>query len=150
MRSHENRGEPMRNQEMKWYLAGPMSGIAQFNIPAFDEATTRLREFGYDVTSPVELDSDEVREAALASKTGKSEDVTRIETWGSMLARDVRLITDEMDGIILLPDWELSRGAKLEAYVGLLTDKQFASYRRSNFWSIDRDLVSVCLRNRIT
>ena len=139
----------MRNHEMKWYLAGPMSGIAQFNIPAFDEAVKRLREFGYDVTSPAELDSDEIREAALASKTGKPEDIVRIETWGSMLSRDVRLIADEMDGVIFLPDWELSRGARLEAYVGLLTGKQFALYWKRDFRSISREIIAVDLRSRI-
>ncbi len=139
----------MLNLEMKWYLAGPMSGIPQFNIPAFDEAAERLRSFGYDITSPAELDSNEVREAAMASKTGKSEDVTRIETWGSMLARDVKLIADEMDGIILLPKWDLSKGARLEAYVGLLTDKQFARYWFKDLKTCSQGYIAYILQGKL-
>lgn len=48
------------------------------------------------------------------------------ETWGDILARDVKLIADECDGVAFLPGWGGSRGSKLEAYVGLLTGKEFA------------------------
>lgn len=114
---------------MKYYLAGPMSGIKQFNIPAFDAATFALRGNGYHVISPAELDSPEVREAAMASETGAHKDVDSIETWGDMLARDVKIITDEMDGLIMLPHWQRSSGAKLEAYVGVLAKKKFYLYQ---------------------
>lgn len=114
---------------MKWYLAGPMSNIPQFNIPAFDEAASELRSKGYDVLSPAELDSPEVREAALKSETGARGDVESIETWGDMLARDVKIISDDVGGIIFLPDWYKSQGARLEAYVGVITGKKFLQYQ---------------------
>ena len=34
------------------YLAGPMTGIAEFNFPAFDAAAAKLRDLGYVVFNP--------------------------------------------------------------------------------------------------
>lgn len=112
---------------MKWYLCGPMSGVPQFNVPLFDRVTAELRARGMDVTSPAELDSPAVRAAALESVDGKpgAQGSVANETWGDMLARDVKIIADELDGIILLPGWWRSRGARLEVFVGLLCDRQF-------------------------
>jgi hypothetical protein len=115
---------------MKWYLAGKMTGIPQHNIPAFDAAATRLRELGHDITSPAELDDPATRAAALASPDGSPLDTN--ETWGDFLARGVKLIADRVDGIIFLPAWDTSRGARLEAFVGLLRDKRFAYYDGSS------------------
>ena len=130
---------------MKWYLAGPMSGIPQFNIPAFDQATETLRSLGYDITSPAELDSVEVRTAAMKSTTGAHADVVSIETWGDMLARDVKIITDNMDGIVFLPGWHESNGARLEAYVALLTQKKFALYLNGTLKHMDKQGVKTWL-----
>ncbi len=47
------------------------------------------------------------------------------ETWAEMLARDVVLVGDKCDGIVFLPNWHKSRGAKLEAFTGLLCGKKF-------------------------
>lgn len=115
---------------MKYYLAGPMTGIPQFNFPAFDAAAARLRSFGFEVISPHEQDSPAVQEAARKSPDGKLDSNDRIagESWGQILARDVRLVADDVDGIVFLPGWEKSRGARLEAFVGLLCNKQFALY----------------------
>lgn len=130
---------------MRYYLAGPMTGIPQFNIPLFDEVTDKLRSHGYDITSPAELDSPEVRAAAMKSETGDRADVDSIETWGDMLARDVKIITDYMDSIILLPGWQKSQGARLEAYVALLTKKRFARYENGSFSPMPKTVVQAYL-----
>ncbi|MCH8242344.1 MAG: DUF4406 domain-containing protein, partial [Planctomycetes bacterium] len=44
------------------------------------------------------------------------------------LARDVKLIADVCSGIIFLDGWEKSRGARLEAFVGVLNKADFARY----------------------
>lgn len=110
---------------MKLYLAGPMTGIPQFNYPAFIDAAKRLRDQGYDIVSPAELDSEKMQAAALQSPDGAlvSGGLSG-QTWGQILARDVHLIADKVDGIIFLENWVKSRGARLEAFVALLTGKK--------------------------
>lgn len=109
----------------KVYVAGPMTGYPQFNIPAFVRMAERLRRDGVEVVSPVERDSNAVREAALASPDGKlgPGDSIAGETWGQILARDVTIIADEVDGVVVLPNWEKSKGARLEVFTALLCKK---------------------------
>ena len=118
----------MRNKV--FYLAGPMTGHPQFNFPAFIEAAAALRDRGYLIVSPAELDADEddTADRALASTDGNLENAGITHTWGDLLARDVKLITDEVEGIVFLSGWEKSKGARLEAFVGLLTGKVFGRY----------------------
>jgi hypothetical protein len=104
------------------YIAGPMTGIPQFNIPAFDAAADHLRSLGHDVVSPAELDDPETRAAALISPDGApGAGSANGETWGDFLARDVKLITDGgIEAIAVIPGWDRSRGARLETFVGYL------------------------------
>jgi hypothetical protein len=116
---------PIELERKKYYLAGPMTGIPQFNFPAFDSAAARLREAGYDIVTPSELDSPEARKAALASPDGDPDGYKREtgETWGDLLARDVKIVADEVDGVAVLPGWASSRGARLEVFVARLCGK---------------------------
>lgn len=105
-----------------------MTGIAQFNFPAFDAAAADLRSRGYDIVSPAELDDPTTRELSLASSDGRPTGKLNGQTWADFLARDVKLIGDQVAGIILLPGWWKSRGARLESFVGLLSSLKFAKY----------------------
>lgn len=124
----------------KFYLAGPMSGYAQFNFPLFYKVTEQLRGVGMDIISPAELDAKEgVAEEALASTDGNPE-VTSL-SWADLLARDVKLIADKHDGvhgIVFLPQWSKSRGARLEAFVGLLEGEK----REFEFWEYYEDAAA--------
>jgi hypothetical protein len=111
---------------MRVYLAGPMSGLPQFNFPAFYAATAALRAEGFEVISPAELDDQEDKGAALKSADGNPANAKR--TWGEFLSRDVKVIADQgVEGIVFLPNWYKSRGARLEATVGLL-QKNFSFF----------------------
>lgn len=118
----------------KWYLAGPMSGIPQFNFPAFFKASEDLRSMGFDIISPAEIDDPKTKAAALASPDGApGSGSAHGQTWGDFLARDVKLIADSVKGIIFLNGWEKSRGARLEAFVGLLCSHDFATFHDGLF-----------------
>lgn len=113
-----------------YYLAGPMSGIPRFNIPAFDEAAEALREAGYHIVSPAELDDPVTREMAYNSPDGATlqDKHPNGESWGDFLSRDVKIVADKVNGIIVLPGWERSRGARLEMMVALLCGHEIRYY----------------------
>lgn len=117
------------------YLAGPMTGIPQMNFPRFDEAAADLRSRGYEVVSPAELDSPASRAAALAAMDGDLSGYSSQtgESWGDLLARDVKLIADEgIQAIVVLEGWEKSRGARLETFVARLCGIPVIEYRASS------------------
>lgn len=110
---------------MKLYLSGPMSGIQDFNAPEFQAAARHLRELGHDIVSPVEED-----EADGIITTGMSGDLKDLPvTWADLISRDVKLIADgTFDGIIMLPNWTRSKGAKLELALALILGLSVFSY----------------------
>lgn len=128
------------NKDKVYYLAGPMSNLPQFNYPAFYRIAGKLREMGYKIQSPAELDSPETVEAAMASGDGSlGSGVVNGETWGDFLARDVKLIADQVDGIIAMPTWYKSRGARLEVFVANLCRKPVWVFheKTGNFHQLD-------------
>lgn len=137
-----------------------MTNIPQFNFPLFFAVADALRDEGWTIISPAETDPSEVRAAALASPDGKIDPNTGkvgTETWGDCLARDVKQLADgiqnedgegpplKIDGIALLPNWETSRGARLEAFTGLLTGKAYftvEAHRRGPTQDIEYSLLA--------
>lgn len=92
-----------------------MSGIAKFNIPAFDAAAAELRRRGFEVVSPAEIDGPVTRDVLLESPDGDHSDLPQDESWSYYLARDFRIIADDgIEAIVNLPGWENSKGATLE------------------------------------
>jgi Domain of unknown function (DUF4406)/Domain of unknown function (DUF5664) len=81
------------------YVAGPMRGIKDLNFPAFDKARIKLKEEGYDVISPADLD----RQHGLTNNKGYAK-------------RDVAEIL-KCDAIYLLKGWEDSVGASAEFFL---------------------------------
>ena len=100
---------------MKVYLAGPMRGYPNFNFPAFKEATTKLREEGYEVFSPAEKDIEKYGEDLFRKTDG---DQAKADSQGfnlrEALAMDLEFICKEAEGIFMLPGWEKSKGATAE------------------------------------
>jgi hypothetical protein len=129
----------------KWYLAGPMQNIPGYNFPAFEEATATLRAQGHEIISPAEKDKE--RDPVAYEKASKSPDgVWKAEetgglTWAEILATDVILVADHVDGVVLLPDWTKSSGARLEAFVGLLRKKRFAVYMDRELREVSADYI---------
>lgn len=128
------------SKDKVYYLAGPMSNIPQFNYPAFFRVAKTLRDMGYEIQSPAELDSPETIAAAMASTNGHiGTGVVNGETWGDFLARDVKLVADKVDGIIAMPTWYKSKGARLEVFVAALSKKPVWVYLEptNSFYEIE-------------
>ena len=79
------------------YISGPMSGMPELNFPAFHEAARLLRDAGYTVTNPAELDA---------------QDAGKVMTWEQYMRRDIVALM-QCDGIATLTGWSNSRGATL-------------------------------------
>ena len=77
-----------------------MTGLKDHNVPAFTKAAKALRDAGYRVVNPPELDLKDPQ-----------------RNWEDCLRRD---IIHEMgcQEIATLPGWKKSRGANLEIYIG--------------------------------
>lgn len=84
---------------MRLYIAGPMTGLPEHNLPAFAEAEQQLLAAGYKVINP-----------------GFRGDDIPGWVWADYLRADLALLL-ACDGVALLPGWESSRGARLEAHV---------------------------------
>lgn len=102
-----------------WYLAGPMSHLPQFNYPTFFRVANALRNSGFTIISPAEQDTEEQLELILASEDGDITKIPQVGTWADFLAHDVKLIANEVSGIMLLPGWQKSSGARLECFIAL-------------------------------
>lgn len=81
------------------YLAGPMSGLPEFNFPAFHQAAAELRSRGYTVINPAELDDGDTS-----------------KPWDYYMRRDLKMLVDA-DAVAVLPGWRKSKGASLEVHV---------------------------------
>lgn len=87
---------------MKIYIAGPMTGIPEFNYSAFNAAAEALRAIGHDVLNPTDVE--------------KRNDTGKPQAWDWYMRHALRMVLDS-DAIALLPGWENSRGATLEFHV---------------------------------
>lgn len=104
----------MGSRSGRLYVSGPMSGIPQFNFPAFHAASDRLRGMGYDVISPADLDGEDT------AWIMRSEDgiLPPGKRWTDYLARDVALVAGpEVEAVVVLDGWSGSSGANLEVAV---------------------------------
>lgn len=70
-----------------------MTGIPEFNYPAFEAAEKIVSAAGYEPVSPHRA--------------------PKLETWKDYMRYDIKLLMD-CDAIAMLPGWVNSKGAKLE------------------------------------
>lgn len=84
------------------YLSGPMTGLPEFNKPAFHRMTYRLRCAGYKVANPADWDH--------PNDHGRP--------WEHFLRRDLAgMLHLGCDAVAVLDGWHHSRGATLECEV---------------------------------
>ena len=80
----------------KVYIAGPMTGYPDFNRPAFRTAASILREMDLDVVCPA--------------------DFQQGDQWEELMKHAIPQMLS-CDRVVLLGEWERSRGARLEAFI---------------------------------
>lgn len=85
---------------MRVYVAGPMTGLPEFNYPAFFAASDALSALGHEPINPARTES---RESC--------------KTWLDFM-RAALLDLAVADGIAMLPGWHNSRGAACEYRIG--------------------------------
>lgn len=85
---------------MKVYIAGPMTGVEDFNHPAFNAAAEALTARGFTPLNPVDNDTEGQK-----------------ATWGWYMRVALRQVADA-DAMCLLPGWQSSKGANLEVTIG--------------------------------
>jgi len=79
----------------KIYISGPMTGIADFNYPAFNKKAKALKKVGYKVCNPAKI---------------KHKDKNN---WTMCLKESIiKMLT--CDTVFLLDGWEKSDGATIE------------------------------------
>jgi hypothetical protein len=86
-----------------------MTGIKDWNFPAFFAAELFLKSLGHEVVNPARNNGDTL-EAAIAD-AGTAESPSR--SWEYYIRRDVPRVF-ECDAVCVLPGWRKSRGALLE------------------------------------
>ena len=96
------------------YLAGPMRGIRHFNFPAFNAAAKELRKAGYEVFNPAERDRKEGFDPIGLDLNGDEDLSAEGFSLRHALYADLEFVTLGADAVVLLPDWEGSRGVAAE------------------------------------
>lgn len=95
------------------YLAGPMSGLPDFNYPAFNAAAATLRAQGHTVLNPAE------------------NPVPACGTWqGYMRMALAQLVQCEC--IVLLPGWADSKGALIERKLAQVLGMEVLQFNGGN------------------
>lgn len=83
-------------QRFHIYLSGPMTGLPDYNRPAFDELAATLRADGKTVFNPAEV--------------GPRESI-QPRAW--YMKKDIEALL-KSDSVYMMPGWESSEGARLE------------------------------------
>lgn len=109
---------------MRFYIAGPMTGIPQFNFPLFNAVAAMLRSKGHTCFNPAQRD--EERHPDIDFGSG---DVKAVADQGfsldDALADDTHFICKGCDAIYMLPGWEASKGANAEHALAFALGRKF-------------------------
>ena len=94
-----NHKKYIENQKKFVYISGPMTGIKDFNLPAFDKAEKHLKSFGYNVINPAD-----------------NQRKNPSDTWENYMREAIKQVC-LCHIICFLPGWSDSKGALFEAKV---------------------------------
>ena len=92
--------------DKKVYISGPMSGIEDYNFPAFQAAHRKILDFGDTPINPHDI-------GKYAEQHPGFKQMTEQEQYNIYMRYDISCMM-LCDLVVLLPGWENSRGAMLE------------------------------------
>lgn len=111
-----------------YYLAGPMTGYELYNYPAFALVCEHLKLNQIKVESP-----------HLCPRPENWEEMEELELWQHMMKLAGEML-DRCEGIILMPGWPESRGARAELATAI--DRKLPVY-----FFTGRDMI--CMNRRV-
>lgn len=91
---------------MKLYVSGPMTGKENYNRESFEETAVVLKQLGEHPITPFDLDTVEP---------------VAYHDWIPNMKRDIKYLMG-LDGVVVLDDWEESKGARIEVGLAVLMD----------------------------
>jgi uncharacterized protein DUF4406 len=111
------------------YIAGPMSGYAEFNFPAFFDAAEYFESEGWTVWNPAAKESEKDVQASASFGGGNNTDrVAEGWDWRGAFDWDCNKVLYS-DAIFLLQGWEKSTGARAEWAVAQFAKAQYPEYQ---------------------
>lgn len=104
---------------MKLYIAGKMTGLPEFNFPAFFAAEKQLNDSGTETVNPARHDVENGLDVTglTGNENPEGFDLKAALLW------DLQQVAD-VDGIYLLDGWETSKGAAAELALARALGKQ--------------------------
>lgn len=115
-------------EQKQVYVAGPMTGLPEFNFPAFFSKAKELESKGWKVWNPAAKD-EEANIDKEAMKTGN--DKIAIER-GFDMREAFKWDADKVingDAIYMLKGWEASPGARAEHAIACFMKTKFPEYQ---------------------
>lgn len=109
------------------YISGKMSGVEDWNFPAFFELDEKLSADGYKVINPAKNDGETLEEALASVGTFDNP----AHDWAEYIKKDVKQLMDA-NAICVLPGWQNSRGATLEVKLGQALGLPICIYGEKN------------------
>lgn len=91
------------------FVSGPMTGLPDYNLPAFEEAADKLRAAGYGVCNPG-------RRGVIRTTSGGTSEASDSYEWRDYMRAAIRDLLD-CDAVAVLPGWEHSKGSRLEVTI---------------------------------
>ena len=96
------------------FIAGPMTGHAQFNHPAFDAAEAEVRRLGYPIIfNPAAMDRKNGHDFSAATGTVEELKAAGFNRAATMID-NTAWIAEDADAVVVLDGWRQSRGACAE------------------------------------
>lgn len=114
--------------DKKIYVAGPMSGLPEFNFPAFFAAEEKLRAEGWTVFNPANKEQEKALDLTAYAAGDQVLAAEKGFNFRECYLWDVERVI-EADAIYMLPGWENSPGARGEHAVAIAMRKHYPEYQ---------------------